>query len=229
MLDVDFTYFNHDDPLGETIDTLLFLENYGMHISKKFNVASENNSAAAILSMFDFKNVQLGQNKKNHRGKTQILLWDYFKNLNNNFHLPEYLFKTDKFNDDTLMQFDSRSANLQKCNDGSIKTPFKKWEIKKAIKKWAFDPKFLIGGPDTTNYTPEIKLKKGDLFYLAKEIDQCKLFIGVCSGMAHLAGLLKKQGIVITLFGHKGFAYFYKKIFPSLECHSRDELLGKLH
>jgi ADP-heptose:LPS heptosyltransferase len=57
---------------------------------------------------------------------------------------------------------------------------------------------------------------------------ECRFFLGACSGMAHLAGLLQKPGVVVTLFGHDGFKFFYNRIFPSIECHSRKELLPKL-
>lgn len=229
MLDVDHTYFNSEDHLGDIIDTLIFLENYGIIKNKIFTIQIENNAAGSIISCFDFKYLKIGDVKKNHRGRTQMLLWDYFKNSKEKIHLPSYLYPTKNFNNSTAIQLDSRSANFQKCRDGSIKVPFKKWEMKKALKKFTKDPKFLIGGMDTINYFPEVSLKKGDIYYVIKEIYECNFFVGVCSGLAHLAGLLQKPGVVITLFGHKNFPYFYKKVFPSLECLSRKQLIGKIY
>jgi hypothetical protein len=230
----DKTLISEESPLGEIIDTLVLLENYGAETGKIFTVDAQSECTLILLSMFNFKNIKLLEGGSDSgvpaapRNKTQNALWTHFKHSNKEILLPSYLHPTGLSNENTLLQFDSRSARGQSCGDGSTKTPMKKWEMKRAVKKWGKEPMFLIGGQDTKDYLPGVALKRGRLPQLINEMNECRFFLGACSGMAHLAGLLRKPGVVVTLFGHDRFKFFYNRMFPSIECHSRKELMPKL-
>jgi hypothetical protein len=226
-------FFSKHEHLGEVIDSLILIENLGLTQNKKIKVLGSS-VVEEILELFEFEKINFtksltGEKNSILRNAAAQIIWNEYKKNQNKICLPKSRL-TFKKNNITIVQMDSRSANNQICNEGDRKKPLSKGEMKIAIKKWAIEPWFAAGGVDTVDYLGlgKEKYKLGNIKFLTQTIGDCFLFVGACSGLAHLAGLLGTKSKVITLFGHKGFSVFYKRMFHSVECFSRNELKPKI-
>lgn len=82
----------------------------------------------------------------------------------------------------TLFQFDSRST-------GDFKKNLSRLECNYMIKKYARHRPVGIGGEDTRKKLP-YEYKLGNLQLIIKELMSARQFVGIDSGMSHLAGVL---------------------------------------
>lgn len=90
--------------------------------------------------------------------------------------------------DVVLGQFDTRSA-----------APLAPREIGAVIQGVSGGRPFaLIGGPDTRPYFPGVEYRLGDLEFIVRQLLACRCFVGVDSGIAHLAGTLGVPAYVVN-------------------------------
>jgi hypothetical protein len=90
--------------------------------------------------------------------------------------------------DVVLGQFDTRSA-----------APLKAREIRAVIDAVAGPGPFaLVGGVDTAPYVQGYEYRLGDLAFIVRQLLACQYFVGVDSGVAHLAGILGVRSYLVN-------------------------------
>lgn len=90
--------------------------------------------------------------------------------------------------DVVLGQFDTRSA-----------APLKAREMRAVVDAVAGPGKFaLVGGVDTQPYLDGCEYRLGDLAFIVRQLLACQYFVGVDSGVAHLAGTLGVRSYVVN-------------------------------
>ena len=89
-----------------------------------------------------------------------------------------------------------------------------------------------IGGKDTRIYLGGYMYHLGDLFGICKKLLGCRKFIGVDSGMSHLAGTLGVRSEIINMHNirsvERELMEFYREMYPSTVSFRRQDLLSKL-
>lgn len=123
-------------------------------------------------------------------------------------------------NNTTTFQVDARSFN-------SCKKEIPMAQLQKFILKHSRYPLIGIGGPDTKKYK-NFNYQLGDLCSSIGHIKRCNQFVGVDSGMSHIAGILnKKSDIIITYSNLKDvndIMAFYNFFYPNVKCFPRQEI-----
>lgn len=117
-------------------------------------------------------------------------------------------------------QFDSRSFN------DDFKKRFTRQECKTCIRKFSRSNElFGVGGKDTIPYLQDYKFKTGDLNYISQTIICSGQFIGVDSGMSHLAGTAQIDSDIIVQDNRQHqinrVMFFYRLMYPTVRCHER--------
>lgn len=142
------------------------------------------------------------------------------------FQLPKSrLFPTKKENV-TYFQFDARSLQ-----DVLNKIPMNKEEMEKTIKKLKFPESEAvgIGGKETKIYI-DYPFHLGNLKEISQNLCNCKKFVGVDSGMSHLAGTLKVPTDIINIHIEEPVVseliQMYEVFYPSIRNNKRNEFFG---
>ncbi len=157
-------------------------------------------------------------------GMYQTINWDY--RHPNSIHLPAMKFASDKQNL-VCFQFDSRSLHYGKPEISDK-------EARGFLRRFSFQYEKVmgIGGPDTEKYLPEFDFFLGELKQLARCMASSGLFVGIDSGMSHLAGLCRTKGeILITHVREMDYVdlvEFYNRMYPSLRTHLRNKQVPML-
>ena len=157
---------------------------------------------------------------------------DVFLNINNKttelyheFKLPNVKLKSDIKLNETLFQFDSRSLQ-----DVQNKTALSKYQCIESINllKEKGTEVFGIGGIETPRYL-NYEFKLGNLIEISKYLLSCKKFIGIDSGISHLAATLRVPSEIICLFNTEPrtseVIQAYNLFYPNLKIHKKSILL----
>jgi hypothetical protein len=132
-----------------------------------------------------------------------------------NFFLPENQISS---GNTTFFQMDTRSKNL-------IKIPLTIQEQIRYINR--YDDVCGIGGKNTIKNLP-FKYKTGNFEEIIKLLKTSKRFIGVDSGMSHVAGVLGLPSeIIVTRIEKKDIediCFLYRKMYPKTKIKGRPKL-----
>jgi len=136
-------------------------------------------------------------------------------------------------NNITFFQFDSRSLH-----DIENKTPLLKAQQNRVIQKFKKKESNVlgIGGLETSKYL-DFEFELGNIIQISQNLFNCSKFIGVDSGISHLAGTLKIPSEIVCLFNTEPrvseILQFYSFLYPNLKIHKKDEIFKgnkcKLH
>jgi len=140
--------------------------------------------------------------------------------------LPKCRIKRFGRNNNVYFQFDSRSPR----NHG--KKPLTPTECRMILSQRSRRSPIAIGGKDTRIYLGGYRYHLGDLFRISKNLLGCRKFIGVDSGMSHLAGTLGVKSEIINMHDirsvERELMDFYREMYPSTVSFRRQDLLSKL-
>jgi hypothetical protein len=140
--------------------------------------------------------------------------------------LPKCRIKRFGCNHNVYFQFDSRSPR----NHG--KKPLTPTECRMILSQRSTRNPIAIGGKDTRIYLGGYMYHLGDLFGISKKLLGCRKFIGVDSGMSHLAGTLGVKSEIINMHNirsvERELMDFYREMYPSTVSFRRQDLLSKL-
>lgn len=144
----------------------------------------------------------------------------------NGFKLPRcrlQAYKSDKKYQ--TCQFNSSSSSW-------YKRQYENREVDAALKMFGKGNVYYVGKPKTRTYTAGIKTHYANLEEQAAFMLGCESFIGVDSGMSHLAGSLGVKGDV-CIQSHENrligcVTKMYNFMYPSLKLHSRTALQDHL-
>jgi ADP-heptose:LPS heptosyltransferase len=218
--------------IGDQLATIYSLENFGIQTKQKSFVCG--GLAEELTGLFDLKFVSFDKNdnnsilNRNINSKAKIKtypkngyvhyivrLLNYLSNLgyNHKQSVPLSLKKKKIYSNEVLCQFDSRFAKRHNFD-------IKKYEIKKIINMFSENNITIIGGKETVVYG-NYNFFLGDIGKLAVKMASCKKFIGVDSGMSHLAGVLGIESYVVLLlpywYAQAGLKNDNKKKYPQYE------------
>lgn len=181
--------------------------------SSIFTIAPENFHAKNKLQLPSVPFLKINQfeltKKENAKRSDEIIL-------------PTCNLNTEFKNDIHCFQFDSRSIHHGKRQ---LTTD----EIEKTLNKFAGkSKKVAIGGLETKKYIDNYEYKLGNLQEITKFLLQSKQFIGIDSGLSHLAGLLKIPSniILISTISHHQIELIklYKTLYKNVNCYTLNDL-----
>lgn len=149
----------------------------------------------------------------------------------NNFTLPKTT-KTSSEKNITLFQFDSRSLHPK----NKTKLSLLKYEMALNILKDKESVSMGVGGKETKPYLKH-EFLLGNLSEITENLLACKKFVGVDSGISHLAGTLGISASVICLFDTEPFLseikQMYNLFYPTIKFYKKSEIFKgnkcKLH
>jgi len=203
--------------LGDLLSVFYSLENLGIQKSiifilnfNKINIANE------IFNSFKFKNIVLDQYKKKEDIIEKVYTLSFKKDCSCDYGLfngcfficcfLDYLIKKyeynpflsqpiesifnneKKFNKLTYIQFDKKSNHLKKMKE------YTDIEIKSFLKNKDYH---CLGGYDTKKYLKNANYCLGNFEFIIKKLISSNDFIGIDSGISHLAGAM---GINSTIY-----------------------------
>jgi hypothetical protein len=191
--------------LGDALGILIGLDNYNLLNGANIAVAPLD-IFRSLIDCFDFTTIKIVEHEPT------FLVEDFFWSLpwtgfwpervvrglasllggiSGNCRLPEckVILRTER-EDIVLCQFDSRSA-----------APLHPAEIKNALDILAAGRKVaVLGGHDTRHYLGDsFEYRLDTLDGILRQLQRCHHFVGVDSGIAHLAGVLGVPAFVINL------------------------------
>jgi len=198
--------FQSSSEIGDILATIYSLENYGLQSNNESSLCG-NKVVEEIISLFNLLFVKYESKCTNSMKKSMIM-----KNSHNYTH---YICRIQQFlinlgydpsltvplkcemqrekGENVLVQFDGRFSKRH-----GFQLPVE--EMNEIIQKLAPSEKItLIGGPQTQPYLNNFLCKIGNLKFIRDEILKCKFFLGVDSGISHLAGVLGVESKVIIL------------------------------
>jgi hypothetical protein len=121
-------------------------------------------------------------------------------------------------NSTLFFQFDSRTIH-----------PNKLPVTEEVMNKMVLDQGVGLGGKETVPYLKDRRFETGNLEFIVNRLAGGR-FVGIDSGLSHLAGTAKVPGDVYinhTLEPHASeLQAFYRVSYPSLVCHKLTDLLG---
>lgn len=187
--------------LGDKLATVYSMENCGRQTGRQFEITGHE-LGQQICAIFDLQHVRYTEDESNSIVTTDMktpavsgipyapyiyrimkhleMLHDYQPDLATPLNTKVCHMRGNY----TVCQFDSRFA----AREGFL---LKHTEIKRIIRnKIGRERMFLIGGKETQKYIPQCEYKLGDLDYLLELVVNAKRFVGVDSGIAHLAGMV---------------------------------------
>lgn len=203
--------------LGDLISIAYCLENLGNQKNILFKIKTDADFEkiyTTIFSYFNFKNIKFSTEtnrdidiiekirnfSKNKKCKCKNGLFNgcFFICCLSKFLIEKYKFDPNKSNPiETPNKFDKKLILIQfdKKSNHLKNTKYSEAEIKSLLKNKS--DYYCIGGKDTTNYLKNANYMLGDLSFIIDKMTKCKEFIGIDSGMSHLAGML---GIDSTIY-----------------------------
>lgn len=229
-------YLKHDLHLGDTIIALLGLHNRFLHTQKPIKLYGRP-VVLELLEIFNFKGINyqsfiskspnrmikhLLPRKQTQHFRTYFL--NFFCLYSDNFPIyynlpwsyPETkIIKKESSFDKTYFQFDTRNSfhkDTKKLNE-----PFITYFLAKYCKNKNI---YGIGGPDTKTYL-EYPFNVGKLKDICGFLLGAKNFIGVDSGISHLACLLKIKTTLINLHttqkSNREIKLMYQMLYPETD------------
>jgi hypothetical protein len=167
----------------------------------------ENNSSISEFLHINKTNVPFLSNK-------HFFIDNKIQHKIKKIEMPKNKIKLCKKNENILFQFDSRTIheNKIKINDEKINQML--------LLKHENCNKFGIGGKDTKPYTNK-QFILGNIKEISESLNCCKYFIGIDSGISHIAGTLGVNGLVLInhlLEQHcQELKMFYQLYYTSFE------------
>lgn len=208
--------------LGDTLSIIIGLENCGRQNDLHFFVGG-NNLFKDILSVFNFEYVAWSSDKPNFFVDSIFEapnLKPWLQRFSCNFCESESLQQPESFSipsikvkrnpeSITLIQFDSSLGNPLKIKETmDILAPGEKYEV--------------VGGPQTTRYI-KTNYRCGNFSYVCEQIANCQHFVGIDSGMSHIAGILGIKSNVVCVYPYWAVKRLYGE-YPNITCHHPDNL-----
>ena len=237
----------NDRHLGDTIAIMTLLHSRAIETGEKFSLFGPSH-IEDLLHLFEFCGLQYdGPQSKNHRIQQSIikLMPTYDSGpLKNNSATVTFLrlslFKTDnqwKYIYPKKITLPKKRFSVPKenilCFQFDMRSPHRgkpkitNFEARSFLRKHkaGFSQVFGIGGVDTNKYLPEYDFFLGNIKELSYFMASCSLFVGIDSGMSHLAGICGCEGEILMSHEIKSdftdLMEFYKKMYPSLRTHLR--------
>lgn len=135
-----------------------------------------------------------------------------------NIEFPKCKRTTPPKEDIITFQFDSRSLRVNK-------PPVDKLEGLKIIERHCNSSKLVgLGGPDTEPYL-DCEFRLGNLEYILDNLRACTKFVGIDSGLSHLAGTVNVISDIIIIHTreshYQDLVAFYHAMYPTVKCHRR--------
>ena len=239
-------YIKMDRHLGDSLVCLNLI--YSYHVKNNVGVRVFGSSTVkALFDLFDFGGMTFGGGWSESR-EPEICINEFLSKGANpestflrNRHmrfdkklgfdskgivLPKCRIKRFGRNHNVYFQFDSRSPR----NHG--KKPLTPTECRMILSQRSRSNPIAIGGKDTRIYLGGYMYHLGDLFGISKNLLGCRKFIGVDSGMSHLAGTLGVKSEIINMHDirsvERELMEFYREMYPSTVSFRRQDLLSKL-
>jgi len=180
-------------------------------------------------SIFDLVDKHYFKNNKNYKPSVAFLKikqFEFKKNENASFPkkiiLPTCHLNTEFKEDVCYFQFDSRSIHHGKrqLNENEMQTMLNKFAKNKT--------KIAIGGIETKHYIKNYEYKLGNIREITENLLQSQQFVGIDSGISHLASLLKIPCDIMLIstipLQQEELLKLYKFLYPNTNCYILNDL-----
>lgn len=239
-------YIKMDRHLGDSLVCLNLL--YGYHVKSNVGIrVFGSGTVKSLFDVFDFGGMSFGGSWIKS-GEPEICINEFLSrgamsesSFLSNRHmlfrkkmgfdpkeivLPKPKKKWFRRNNNVYFQLDCRSPR------NHAKKPLSAMECRMILSQRSRWKPIAIGGKDTKAYLGEYRHHFGDLVDISKRLLGCRKFIGVDSGMSHLAGTLGVKSEIINMHNIRSVESelmgFYREMYPSAICFRRQDLLSKL-
>lgn len=199
--------------LGDAVSSVYMLENIGRQSKCEFYL-EQGEMANNILKSFDFNNIKITDKIGIKLKNLQIKHSQYFL-----LNFKKWLRKEFTFNFDDFISIKPKSNVC--CKNGKIAIQFdSKSHQRRKVKMYDPEPIIklftkqveIVGGPGTTAYLP-YPVRSSPLPELVSTLLEYDLFLGVDSGISHLAGVMGMPSMVVIAENYKTVSSIYKTYY----------------